>query len=277
MAHPLQVIFFCRFSYPGTKNPFQSGADTVEERIANLYSEDRMRERLFLFEHVTLPSLRAQTDRDFDLVLLIGTAMPSRWRMELKRLLSDLPQARIVARDPGPDRAVYREVLQAHRNPGATHVAEVRMDDDDAVAVDYVAKLRKLYPSAARSRLGLKRVAVDHSCGLLLNAADTTITYRPLRAAYWGVALAVIMAPDDKASALDFPHHKIWMRMPSLSRPHPIMFIRGYHAANDSSIGPNAGIAFEMDHHAIIKALKERFAIDPDALQRDWLRLRHKA
>ncbi|MFQ6550626.1 glycosyltransferase [Aestuariibius sp. 2305UL40-4] len=277
MAHPLQVIFFCRFSYPGTKNPFQSGPDTVEDRVANLYADTRMRERLFFFKHITLPALRVQTDPDFDFVILIGTAMPARWRNELEELMAGISQARIVARDPGPDRKTYSEVLHAHRHPGARHVAEVRMDDDDAVAVDYVTKLRNLYPSAVRSRMGLKRVAVDHNCGLLLNATAPTVTYRPLRAPFWGVALAVIVDPDDSASALDFPHHKIWTRMPVHSRPHPLMFIRGYHEANDSAIGPSAGIAFEMDDHDIGEALDERFAIDRDTFQRDWLKHRSKA
>ena len=38
------------------------------------------------FEMICLPSLAAQTDPDFTLVVLIGDAMPIRWRKRLKAL-----------------------------------------------------------------------------------------------------------------------------------------------------------------------------------------------
>ena len=58
----LQVIGLCWFSYPAIGG-LQVDHDTIEERFA-------------LFEAVALPSLRAQTDPNFDLIIVVGDQLP---------------------------------------------------------------------------------------------------------------------------------------------------------------------------------------------------------
>ena len=78
----MQVIGLCRFSYPALGG-FQIDHETVEERIAYLYAEERMEERFRLFETVALPSLRQQTDPEFDLIIVIGDSLPRQHRDRL--------------------------------------------------------------------------------------------------------------------------------------------------------------------------------------------------
>jgi hypothetical protein len=53
----MQVIGLCRFSYPALGG-FQVLHDTTEDRMAYLWSKERLEERFRLLETVALPCLR---------------------------------------------------------------------------------------------------------------------------------------------------------------------------------------------------------------------------
>ena len=72
----MQIIGFCRFSYPA-EGGFQVEHDRIEDRISYLYATARMEERFRHFETLCLPGLRAQSDPDFLLLVLVGRAMPA--------------------------------------------------------------------------------------------------------------------------------------------------------------------------------------------------------
>jgi len=55
----------------------------MAERTAALYAHDRLEARTFLFENILLPGLRAQTDPDFTLLLLMGEDFPEPWRSRI--------------------------------------------------------------------------------------------------------------------------------------------------------------------------------------------------
>ena len=57
----MQVIGICRFSYPA-EGGFQRLHESLEERCAYLYEDERLNKRFATLETVTLPSIRAQTD-----------------------------------------------------------------------------------------------------------------------------------------------------------------------------------------------------------------------
>ena len=77
----LQLLGLCRWSYPAGPDAFkgQFGA-TLDEIRAAVYAPERLDTRLFLLEHVVLPSLKAQTDPDFRIVMLLGENLPEPWR-----------------------------------------------------------------------------------------------------------------------------------------------------------------------------------------------------
>ncbi|MEY8841518.1 glycosyltransferase, partial [Cribrihabitans sp. XS_ASV171] len=113
----MQVIGLCRFSYPAIGG-FQVEHDSIEERIAFLYREDRLEERFQLFETVALPCLRAQTDPDFELIVVIGDSLPKRHRDRLHDITAGMPQVRILSEPPRQQREVMKELLQkARRQP----------------------------------------------------------------------------------------------------------------------------------------------------------------
>ena len=72
----MQVLGLCRFSYPALGG-FQVGHDSTADRIAYLYDPARLEERFRLFETVALPCLMAQTDPDFEMIVLVGAQASS--------------------------------------------------------------------------------------------------------------------------------------------------------------------------------------------------------
>lgn len=234
-AVKVQVLGLCRFSVPSL-GAFQVEHATVEDRRAMLYAPDRLNHRLTWFSHVALPALRAQTDKAFTLVLLLGEDFPDPWHSRLKQLVADVPQIVLSYAPPGPHREICAEAMRRHIDPTADVVAQFRLDDDDAVGMNFVARIRAEVPEVLPvfRRSGL--MALDFSRGVVLTESEGRVTPTLRRASLWTPALVVLTRVRARKMVLDYPHHTIWRQMPVLSLPDEIMFLRGSHGTNDSSI-----------------------------------------
>lgn len=264
----MQVILFCRFSYPA-EGGFQVDHDSITDRRAFLYDPARMALRLSLFEHFCLPGIKAQTDPDFDLVVLVGTCLPDPYFARLQDILRDVPQARIVARDPAPHRQVCQSVLNAARRHIHAPCLQVRHDDDDALAVDFVARLRKAATDCQPLLQANRLVGIDWNRGYTLRASDL----HPFEIAetvtpYLGVAQAMAVQGGVRQSQMNFAHSRVNRFMPTLTFTDPPMFLRAHHAHNDSRQRPKMT---DPDFHAPtldhVNLLNRRFALTADAVQ----------
>ena len=232
----MQVIGLCRFSWPA-EGGFQVEHGSLEERIAYLYAPERLEERFRTFEAFTLPPLRAQTDGNFTFLIVIGDSLAAPWRARLEALVADLPQARIVERPPGPHRQVMQEVINSARRPKGPCL-QFRMDDDDAVAVTYIEKLR----AAARDVRGLLRnhrhIAIDFNQGFIARPSAEGIAATPTQVPYTTAALALMFPQDVPLSVMNFAHAKVGQRMPTVTFSGEDMLIRGHNDFNDSRQKP---------------------------------------
>ena len=84
------IVGHIRFSYYG-RTDTRLRPDESGESITQLYDETRMARRFYLFEKLTIPSLLAQSDKRFSLVVMSSDLMP--------RVYKDLPQGRQVLRN----------------------------------------------------------------------------------------------------------------------------------------------------------------------------------
>ncbi|ABD53491.1 putative rhamnosyl transferase [Jannaschia sp. CCS1] len=270
MAEGVQVQGLCRFSFPCTGG-FKKYHESLEERRTALYAPKRLDERTLWFEHIFLPPLHAQTDDDFSLHLLLGEDLPDPWRSRVETAIKDIPQITPHWRAPGDHRAICRDVMWGGRDGSRATVAEFRLDDDDAVAVDYVQQLRRAWGKLSRLTNTHGRVALDHGKGMVLEAQpDRSITPHVLNTHCWSAGLAIYLRPDDEAIIMDFPHHKIWSRVPFVNLTDSVMFIRGDHAHNDAKTPFGAGLPVPVPDDEIATLIQRRFAIDFPAFQADW-------
>jgi len=268
----VQVQGLCRFSYP-CRGGFKKYHEDLAERRAALYDPKRLDARTLLFEQVLLPGIAAQTDPDFTLHILLGEDLPEPWRGFMEDYLTAVPQLKAHWRGPEDHRTACRQVLWGGRDENKAIVAEFRLDDDDAVAVNYVRHLRVLYRKLSRLAGANGRVALDHGKGVVLQGnPDGTVDARVLLTHCWSAGLAVYLRPDDDATIMDFPHHRIWQRMPFVNLTETAMFIRCDHGTNDSRTPAAAPAAIPEEQ--MPELLMRRFHVDLDEIRKAWADLR---
>jgi len=263
----MQVLGICRFSYPAIGG-FQVEHETIEERIAYLYDPARLEERFALFETVALPCLRAQTDPDFELIIVVGDQLPAPHLARLQALIADMPQARIIAEPPRPQREVMKAILNAARHDFSQPCLQFRCDDDDAVAVDFIARLRQAAADCAVLAGQHKAIALDWNKGYIAEYGPqgiaATDVFRPFDVA----ALGMLVQGNCHLTIMNFAHNKINQFMPAISFDAPRMFVRGHNASNDSRQKPVKGVPVRPLDHALAEEFRSRFAIDAGAVQR---------
>jgi hypothetical protein len=264
----MQVIGFCRFSYPA-EGGFQVGHDTIEDRMAYLYAPARMEERFRVFEAITLPSLRAQTDPDFTFLVLIGDSLPPEYLDRLTSLLSDFPQARIVARPPLPHRDVCKAVINDVRKEHPGPCLQFRHDDDDAVSVTFVARLREAAADSAGLVARHRLVAFDFNRGHVARPSKRGIEAVESFNPYWGVALGMAVQAEARLTIMNFGHYKLPQFMPTVTYTDTPMFVRGHNDHNDS----RQGLKVKQEKLTLLDATGEAlfratYNIDSDAVRR---------
>ena len=264
----MQAIGLCRFSYPALGG-FQVEHETIEDRIAYLYAEKRLEERFVLFEHVALPCLRAQTDPNFEMIIVVGDSLPDVYLSRLLDLIAGLPQARVEVYPPMAHRQGLRDVLNNARKDRSEPCLQFRFDDDDAIGVDFIARLREAAQDAAALTAKNKMVAFDFhqrvTAEFSAQGISATQTWRPLLAA----ALAVQVAGGNGQSVMNFGHEKLGRFMPIVSYGDSPMWVRSHNDFNDSRQKANAKpVRVKPLDAEGVKMFRDRFAIDAPALQR---------
>ena len=86
----------------------------------------------------------------------------------------------------------------------------------------------------------------------------------------WSAGLAVYLRAEDEATIMDFPHHKIWARMPFVNLSDSAMFVRGVHGHNDARTPFQAAHQLPGAPEALETLLMQRFGIDFAAFQVAW-------
>jgi len=272
----LQMLGLCRFSYPTAQDGFSRTGKTLSEQRAILYDPARMALRLFYFEHVMLPGIRAQDDPDFTLLLLMGDQLPGDVRARVLELIADIPQIRPVFAPEGQaHRKVCSAVMQDARDASAAAVAEFILDDDDGVAIDFVSRTRVLFPRMRGLMREATKLVLDYNRGILLSTVGGTPEFHSISAPYWTPASCLLMKPDSSKSIQDFRHTRVWQRVPTVTMPLSVMFLRGAHGDNDSSVSerPAGAVARPMEPQVLNDVLTQRFALDIGALNAAWRRL----
>jgi hypothetical protein len=263
-----QIIGVCRFSYLG-----DGGFMTLKHGPATaadvLYAVPRMLRRFAYFENICLPSLAAQTDPDFRLVTLIGDTMPFRWRKRLKELAEQYPFLEVCTLEAAGPLHSTRRAYRRGWDGRAGFITGFRIDDDDAVAVDYIEKTRRI---------------ADQLLTMGWADADTPVAICFHRGIYWdmsrdeadqfwdftekeplGLASAIITTPDSMANIYRWNHRRLASQVRCWIDPNEVMFVRTLHGHNDSGRSiPNG--AFAMPASQAHRLFRERFGLAPRTL-----------
>ena len=262
----MQVIGICRFSYPG-EGGFQVEHRSLRERMDYLYAPARMEERFATFETMMLPPLRAQTDDDFTLLIVIGDSLPATYRDRLEAAVADMPQAMIRAHPPGPHRKVMQAAINAVRLPGDAPCLQFRMDDDDAVACNYVERLRAVARDVSALAARHRHIAIDFNRGYIVRPTSHGLQVAATAEPYTTAALALMVRGGLPVSVMNFAHRKLAQAMPTVTLTDEDMLIRGHNDHNDSRQKKGVKTPALAPLDAAGKAqFRRAFAIDADAV-----------
>lgn len=263
----LQVIGLCRFSYPAIGG-FQVDHETIEDRIAYLYEKVRLEERFRLMEAVALPCIKAQTDEDFELIIVIGDQLPSDYSDRLHDITADIPQVRIITEPPRPQREVMKEIFNKARKDPSAPCLQFRHDDDDAFAVDFIERLRAASHDAQALSAQHKVVNFDWNKGIVAEFGPNGIASTDIFRQLYPAAMGMQIRGGSSLTIMNFAHEKIARFMPVVSYAEPQMFVRSHNSSNDSRQKPVKKVPVEPVDLKQAQIFKDRFAIDIDRVSR---------
>ena len=257
----VQVLGVCRFSLLVTEG-FRTMPKSLDDRRRALYDAARLAARFHWFEHVLLPSIRAQSDPDFTFLVVTGEDLPEPWLGRLHSLVETVPQMELVQAPPAAHGEACGKALRERRDPRADVVAEFRLDDDDAVSLDYVRRVRSdflAYVSPIYATWPL--VAVDYCKGFLLTGINGEASLHAVTASSWACAMTLYMPPGHDRSVLDYHHFRLFRRMSVLSLQDKVMYVRGVHDWNDSGIR-DRDMSEPLEMERAQDWMAQRFGID---------------
>lgn len=256
-----QIVGLIRFSLV-TTGDFYPGFESVAAMKAFLFDEARLERRFRLFEGVCLPSLLGQTDRDFTCIFLVSTDLPKPWRKRLDALIAPLSAAQVVERPPMNHYPAIREAFEEVPTTGFTHRTTFRLDDDDAVALDYIAMLRQLSARLHPFAHNDDPVGIAFNKGLYLTYSKSGTEYHkaqertPLSI---GTALLAPVGFDKNIYAYNHralgQHHDTWMDCSEF------VYLRTLHRDNKSN--PHfSGSRDLLEAHRATSLLRQKFGLD---------------
>lgn len=249
------------------ESDFQTTGADLDRNRAILYAPKRMEQRMRWFENLCLPPLLWQSDPDFTLILATGEDLPEPWITRLREIAEAVPQIRLEQVAPGRHAEICRTLLARHTDPGADVVAQFRMDDDDAVAVDYVARIRRDYSLVERLMNGRDPVALDYGRGLVLEQDPRgQLSLRCELTHFWCAALTLYFPGGKPRSVMNYRHDWMWRFVSTVSRIDRVMWIRGLHGNNDSPRHPYGHRRIEMTAEQLDDALFDRFGLGREEL-----------
>lgn len=255
-----QVIGLVRFSFPALSG-FDKSGDSLEDLEAFLYNPDRLERRFYLFEKLCLPSLLAQSDPNFTCVFLVGNSLPEAAKDHLKALVSPLADARIVPRESEHNYAAIRKVYDGITQSGFSHRTSFRLDDDDAVSVAYIKRLkqtaRKLKPLCNPN----KPVAISFNRGFYVHVKeDGNRVFDACERTPLSVGSALFAETGHPENVYARNHRFLGQFFNLYSDVSEPSFIRTIHQDNDSE-PVIVGRADKLSQDEVEKGLNKHFSI----------------
>lgn len=238
---PIEVVFQTRFSFYG-----QSGWKSKAAADPGLLFEpERLEGRLKYFETITLPSLVDQTDRDFRMMVLSSELMPEPFQARLRELLNDMlgaDRVQLMFRPKGSAGQYLRDAV--NESMADKIVAQTVLDDDDAVAKDFVEMLRYYGPLAlADDHNPDDYVFLSFPRGLTLGIEGGALSWLDRRhVPYTNLGLALVAPGNTRRNPFMTSHKRVGERHPSMMITHKRpYYLRAIHGLNDSSAHHTGG------------------------------------
>lgn len=261
MAFANQIVGLIRFSF-ATLGNFYPGFDTIEAMEAFLYDPERLERRFAWFEGLCLPSLVAQSDPDFTMILLVGANMPAAYRSRLRASVRALPAARVIEAPPAWHYAGIKAAFAEVPATGFTHRTTFRFDDDDALDRGFVARLREVAPRVMALGDAETPAAISFNLGFhLARRKGTAALHATCERMPISVGAAVIAPAGHPDNVYRWNHRQLPQFLNTFIETRSWSYIRTIHRDNKSD-PKRTGETLDLPDARIDAILREHFGFD---------------
>lgn len=210
MTKRVNIFGYMRFSYLGQSDARLSRLVSGQEQFDLVFHPDRMAQRFYVFEHITLPSLKAQRFEDWKIYILTSEDMPAHYKDKLRELTADVPQIDIIERrDIGATQA-FGELVQHHVSEATERTIHFRTDDDDALANNVMEVFE-----AQRERAP-SRALINMPKGLFIHSDGENVSLLRKFEHNIAIAWALVNDPGNARNPYHFRHRQYWERVNSV-------------------------------------------------------------
>ena len=222
----MRIIGHCRFSWFGISDTGRAIED-IEMAQRILWHPERMAIRFHLFETVLLPSIAAQTDQDFELIVLVSDAMPQIYRDRLEDLVRPHATISILSTSQTEIKGALRSVM-VNSVADAPQAVHFRIDDDDALSRIFVERLRHI---CRDDRLDVG-TAISCPKGIVCFFHDGKPKHVEYFRPYVGAGLAFVAGEAYLRNPFQVQHLRVGKRQPNFVDPTFHAFQITQHGVN---------------------------------------------
>lgn len=254
----MQIIFQTRFSFIGNSG-WQSEASS---KPSILFEPKRLEKRFEYFEKITLQSLKDQSERDFSMVILSAHRLPDAYKTRLSDLCNDMlgeERCKIIFNGWGVAGRVFRRHVHNHfSNKPDTPIAQVVLDDDDAVSNDFVEVCRVESCNAASRPLPAENpwyISFPRGYSMLLD--DEKPRLKLQLTPYVNLGLTQVSPAGSGRNPYLISHKRIGLRRPTrLIDDQKPYYLRAVHSYNDSKVNK------DFEHEDVgVQSVVDRFPL----------------
>lgn len=261
-----QVVGLIRFSF-ATIGDFYPGFDDIGAMQKFLFDPERLERRFAWFEALCLPSLLRQSDPDFTCILLVGANMPGEYKDRLAALAAPLAAARLIEAPPDWHYSGIKKAFAKVPSDRFTHRTTFRLDDDDAVDGDYIARLKRLVPQVMAIN------GQDRPAGIAFNRGFYVVHQEGRRAVVpvcermpISVGTAMVAPVAHPENIYLFNHRALAQHVSTYLDTTVWAYLRSVHRDNKAD-PKRTGETFDLPNSEVSEALRSGFGTSLQALK----------
>lgn len=238
-----------------------------KDAAAHLFSPERMELRFRLFEKLCLPSLARQTDQDFRFVVLTSDQMPRDQLWRLEDLLSPMENSRLMVAAPDVHYQLLKAAYDSVPEEGESHFIRFRLDDDDAVDMNFVQRTKAYAQSMIPMQGAETPFIISYNRGFYLKGrgADAEF-FDTCERAPLSVGTSLVGPKGHPMNPYRYNHRRFAQYFNTFSDISAPCFLRTIHGDNKSNpalLGDNR----RWSDRVLRRNLKRHFGMTPEELR----------
>lgn len=224
-----RIFGYMRFSYLGRSDvKLARQTSDLDYRASVLYAPDRLEERFYFFEQLSLPSLKWQSEKDFKLVVFTSPELPKPYQARLAKAVAKVPQVELVYETATHITIAIDNWIARQPEVQDQRTLHFRLDDDDALSTDFIATLAEHIDHVPDGAI------ISRPSGLFLIHSDEGPELLAKFEPNIAIGFAIVSPPGAVLNPYTLKHGGHYRIAPNLNLPGPLAYIHTAHAESDT-------------------------------------------